>query len=114
MSFKTLITYNSAWEAIKGHYNEHKVGSIFLRREFKEKGFLIARTKRYENGDTHYSKEELRMSIIDQYTLILRRAGYLQDLQKGAYKKVKRIPKDLKVTEAIRAAWPKKPKAGAR
>jgi len=92
---RIISNEKNAWQAIKNHYNEHKVGNYFLRREFKEKGFSV-------NG------AEVQMSVIDQYTLILRRAGYLKDVDKGVYKKVKKIPKELKITVALKEAYPPK------
>lgn len=94
---KVLLHVDNAWQGILDYYNSEKVGSYFLRREFKEKGFNV---KKKSGG-----REELQMAVIDQYGLILRRAGYLQKVDNGVYKKVKAIPKNLTTTQALREAY---------
>lgn len=94
---KVLTHVNNAWKGLLAYYNEEKVGSYFLRRTFKKEGFKLTK------GSV---KEEVPMSVIDQYTLILRRAGFLQKVDTGVYKKVKKIPSDLKITAALEMAYP--------
>jgi len=93
---KVLTHVNNAWKGIIDYYNSEKVGSYFLRREFKEKGFKLVKGSQ---------REEVPMSVIDQYGLILRRAGYLAKIDQGVYKKVRAIPSDLKITHALKQAY---------
>jgi len=104
---KILRRAETAWQGMLDHFNEHPVGTYFLRREWKDKGIEFWRKRKTAEG-SHKYLDELSMNVIDQYTLVLRRAGYLKDIEPGVYKKVRRTPKDLSSTKAVAEAWPKK------
>jgi len=83
--YRTEELRQSKWNYVKEYFSEYNRNSYFLRRDF---------IKKLGGGQT-----------IETYRTYLTRAGYLEVVDHGVYKKVKNIPKEIKVREVYEKAY---------
>lgn len=89
---KQLASCASAFEGLRDHFNEKRIGTYFLRRAF------------VEDHGFHVENDEVKMQEIDQLLLVFKRAAYIKMTAPGVYQTVKRIPTYLGESKVRRIA----------
>lgn len=92
------------WKRVKEFFNSKTSNKIFTRAEVLD----------FRKKMTIKTRRRFSQAYLETCRLYLVRAGYLKSIEPGVYRKKKKIPKELTLTQLKKEAYPKSARTRTR